>query len=188
MAKSTLEANTDEQLVARTAGADSAALGELYERHGRAAWAIAFRVLRDHALAEDAVQEAFLQLWRGADRYDAKLAKPGTWICVLAHRRAVDLARREARRRLTDPTVPQPDPASYSAEELVLAQLERRDVQRALGLLSDDQRRLVELAYYGGLTQVELAERLGVPLGTIKSRMFHALAQLRRSYAPPQAA
>jgi RNA polymerase sigma-70 factor (ECF subfamily) len=170
--------DSDEKLVRRAARADQGALAELYERHGKIAYGIAYRALRDASLAEDAVQEAFLQLWRDAKRYDGRRSRVGTWICVLAHRRAVDIARREARRRVTDPGAVEPEVDSYTAEEVAVLRHDRREVQRALGHLSDKQRELVELAYYGGLTQRELSERLDVPLGTIKSRMVQALTLL----------
>lgn len=168
----------DTRLVTRCARGDDGALAELYERHGRVAKRTAWQVLRDEALAEDAVQEAFLQLWRGAAAFDPRRAAVSTWICVLVHRRAVDLARREARRRETD-THPAPvDPASYTAEEVVVLREEQRRVRAAVAGLSARQRQVVELAYWGGLTQTQLAERLGVPLGTIKSRMSDALRRL----------
>jgi RNA polymerase sigma factor (sigma-70 family) len=154
------------------------ALAVLYDRYGRVAYGLALRVVRDPALAEDAVQEGFLAVWRSADRFLAERAKPSTWILTLVHRRAVDLVRREERRR-ADPLESAPDPAGRGADEEVGLRNRRQIVQDALGQLPDDQRQALELAYYGGLTQSELAERLGVPLGTIKSRMFTGLSRLR---------
>ncbi len=170
---------SDEAVVALTARSDEVALAELYDRYGRAAYGLAFRVLRDEALAEDAVQEAFLAVWRGASRFIPERAKASTWIMTLVHRRAVDLVRREERRR-TDP-LPEVELESGepSAAELVWLRLERERVQAALRRLPDSQREAIELAYYGGFTQSELAERLGEPLGTIKSRMFTGLSRLR---------
>ena len=176
----TLAHLTDEALVVLVARGDETALAELYDRVGRVAYGLAFRVLRDDRLAEDAVQEGFLAVWRTAASYVPERAKAGTWVLTLVHRRAVDLVRREQRRRtepLDDATL---DAAtSSSAEEAAWLGLERSRVQRALSLLPDAQREAIELAYYGGFTQSELAERLGQPLGTIKSRMFAGLAQLR---------
>ena len=134
---------SDEALVALVARSDEVALGELYDRFGRVAYGLARRILRDDALAEDAVQEGFLAAWRSAPRFVPERSKASTWLLTLVHRRAVDLVRREERRR---------------AEAL-------------------------ELAYYGGFTQSELAERLGQPVGTIKSRMFAGLARLRELLA-----
>ena len=172
---------SDEALVALVARGDESALAELYDRVSRVAYGLAFRVLRDERLAEDAVQEGFLALWRTAAAFRAERSKASTWILTLVHRRAVDLVRREERRR-TEP-IPEEVGAlrgeSESTEEAAWLRFERERVQHALGQLPDVQREAIELAYYGGFSQSELAERLGVPLGTIKSRMFAGLARLR---------
>ena len=170
---------SDEALVSLVANSDEQALAELYDRFGRVAYGLALRILRDEALAQDAVQEAFLGVWRSADRYLPERAKASTWILTLVHRRAVDLVRREERRRgerLED--APESVALSTVEGEATLG-YQRRVVQEALKGLPADQREALELAYYGGLTQSELAERLGQPLGTIKSRMFMGLARLR---------
>ena len=172
---------SDEALVALVARGDESALAELYDRVGRVAYGLAFRVLRDERLAEDAVQEGFLALWRTAAAFRAERAKASTWILTLVHRRAVDLVRREERRR-TEPLgeeVALEAGTAESTEEAAWLRFERERVQAALGQLPDVQREAIELAYYGGYSQSELAERLGVPLGTIKSRMFAGLARLR---------
>jgi RNA polymerase sigma-70 factor (ECF subfamily) len=169
---------SDEALVALVARSDESALAELYDRVGGIAYGLAYRVLRDEALAEDAVQEAFLGLWRSAGSSLPERAKASTWILTLVHRRAVDLVRREERRR-TEPLESAPEPATGSAEDSAWLQFERARVQEALAQLPDQQREAIELAYYGGFTQSELAERLGQPLGTIKSRMFSGLSRLR---------
>ena len=153
------------------------ALAELYDRYGRVAYGLAFRVLRDSALAEDAVQEAFLTVWRSAGTFAADRGKPRTWILTLVHRRAVDLVRREQRRRGPELDEEQ-EAAGSTAEEEAILRHRRRAVQGALRQLPADQREALELAYYGGLTQSELAEQLRVPLGTIKSRMFAGLRRL----------
>ena len=172
---------SDEALVALVARGDESALAELYDRVGRVAYGLAFRVLRDERLAEDAVQEGFLALWRTAAAFRAERAKASTWILTLVHRRAVDLVRREERRR-SEPLgeeVGAHAGESESTEEAAWLRFERERVQSALRQLPDMQREAIELAYYGGFSQSELAERLGVPLGTIKSRMFAGLARLR---------
>ena len=170
---------SDEALIALVARRDEAALAALYDRFGRLAYGLAFRVLRDTSLAEDAVQEAFMSVWRTADRFVAGRSKASSWILTFVHRRAVDLVRREERRRaepLED--APEVDLAPGTDEEVWL-RLRRERVQSALRALPDQQREALELAYFGGFTQSELAERLGLPIGTIKSRMFSALARLR---------
>ena len=170
---------SDEALLSLVASSDDAALAELYDRFGRIAYGLALRILRDEALAQDAVQEAFLAVWRSADRFLAERARASTWILTLVHRRAVDLVRREDRRR-AEPLEGAPEPASTAtAEDEATLGFRRRVVQEALRSLPPEQREALELGYYGGLTQSELAERLGQPLGTIKSRMFAGLSRLR---------
>jgi len=169
---------SDEALVALTERGDEGALAELYDRFGRPAYALALRILRDEALAEDAVQEAFLSAWRTAARFVPERARASTWIMTLVHRRAVDLVRREEHRR-TEPLDSAPVPETASTEESAWLRLEGERVRAALRQLPDQQRETLELAYYGGFTQSELADRLGQPLGTIKSRMFAGLTRLR---------
>ncbi len=169
---------TDEALLAQLASGDENALAELYDRFGRTAYGLAVRVLRDQALAEDAVQDAFLGAWRTAAAFDPSRGTASTWLLTLVHRRAVDLVRREDRRR-TDVLDDAPIASGETTDEQAAVREERRRVQAALAQLPADQREALELAYYGGLTQSELAERLGVPLGTVKSRMFAGLARLR---------
>jgi RNA polymerase sigma-70 factor (ECF subfamily) len=175
---------SDEQVLEAVGRGDRDALGVLYDRFGRLAYGLAFRVLRDRALAEDAVQEAFLAVWRSADAYKRERAKPAAWILTVVHRRAVDLVRREQRRR-GEPLESAPEPTAGAADEDAVLRDRRAAVQAALTELPGDQRQALELAYYGGLTQSELAERLGVPLGTVKSRMFAGLGRLRELLAEP---
>jgi len=172
--------SADEAVVARAAAGDENALGELYDRFGAVAYGLALRVLRDRALAEDAVQEAFIEVWRHGDRFSSARGSARTWILTLVHRRAVDLVRRQERQ----PTaVADPEPVverrEGGADDAAVSRDERARVQAALAQLPHDQRVALELAYYGGLTQSELAARLGEPVGTIKSRMFHGLRRLR---------
>ena len=125
------------------------------------------------------MQEAFLAAWRSADRFMPERGKASTWILTLVHRRAVDLVRREQRRRTEQLNEGDDARTEVSAADDAWLRLERERVQEALRRLPDIQREALELAYYGGFSQSELAERLGVPLGTIKSRMFAGLARLR---------
>ena len=174
---------SDESLLSLVASSDDHALAELYDRFGRVAYGLALRILRDEALAQDAVQEAFLAIWRSADRFLAERAKASTWILTLVHRRSVDLVRREDRRR-GEPLESAVEPAApETVEDEATLGFERRVVQEALSRLQPEQREALELGYYGGLTQSELAERLGLPLGTIKSRMFTGLSRLRELLA-----
>jgi RNA polymerase sigma-70 factor (ECF subfamily) len=170
---------SDEALVALVARGEEWALAELYDRHGRVAYGLALRVLRDPALAEDAVQDAFMGVWRSAARFVPERSKASTWLLTLVHRRAVDLVRREERRRAEPLDEGADVPGGEATDEAVWLRFERERVQRALRALPDAQREALELAYYGGFSQSELAERLGQPLGTIKSRMFAGLTRLR---------
>ena len=168
---------SEEELLARVARGDESALGAVYDRFGRVAYGLALRIVRDEKLAEDAVQDAFLAVWRQAASFRADRASARTWVLTLVHRRSVDLVRREERRR-AEALAPQSEPTGGSAADDAELRTQRAAVQGALAQLPDDQRRPIELAYYAGLTQSELAERLGLPLGTIKSRMFAGLKRL----------
>jgi RNA polymerase sigma-70 factor (ECF subfamily) len=169
---------SDEALLALVARGDEDALGALYDRFGRVAYGVALRVVRDAELAQDAVQEAFLGAWRTATSFDPERGTASTWLLTLVHRRAVDVVRREQRRR-AEPLEDAPVAPGSATDEDAWVRDRRRAVQAALQRLAPEQRQALELAYYGGLSQSELAERLGVPLGTVKSRMFAALARLR---------
>jgi RNA polymerase sigma-70 factor, ECF subfamily len=169
---------SDEALVALAARADDGALAELYDRFGHVAYGLALRIVRDPGLAEDAVQEAFLAIWRSAGLFVPERAKASTWILTLVHRRAVDIVRREEPRR-AEPLEAAPQARGSLTEDEAWLRLQRTRVQEALRRLPDQQREALELAYYGGFTQSQLADRLGEPLGTIKSRMFAGLARLR---------
>jgi RNA polymerase sigma-70 factor, ECF subfamily len=171
---------SDEALIALLERGQEDALAELYDRYGQIAYSLAYRMLRNETLAEDAVQEAFLTVWRNAARFVPERAKASTWLLTIVHRRAVDLVRREERRRTEPFTLgTEAESSEGSAADVAWLRLQRERVQDALRRLPDEQREALELAYYGGFTQSELAERLGQPLGTIKSRMFAGLARLR---------
>ena len=167
-----------ELLLSRLAEGDENALRELFDRHGTLAYRLAFRITRSHVLAEEAVQEAFLELWRRPKRFDPRRAAAGTWITVLVHRRAVDAVRREGRCARVPDDLGAPV-ASEGSDDAALLLLERRRVRAALARLPGEERTLLELAYYGGLTQTQLAEHLKLPLGTVKSRTSAALSRLR---------
>jgi RNA polymerase sigma factor (sigma-70 family) len=176
---------SDEALVALIAHGEEVALAELYDRYGRVAYGLALRIVRDPGLAEDAVQEAFLTIWRSANRFLPERAKASTWVLTLVHRRAVDLVRKEERRR-AEPLEAAAQPTGEAVDDVAWLRLQRERVQAALKALPDQQRETLELAYYGGFSQSELADRLGEPLGTIKSRMFAGLGRLRQLLAEPE--
>jgi RNA polymerase sigma-70 factor, ECF subfamily len=170
---------SDASLIARCAAGDDGALATLYDRYGRSAYGLALRIVRDASLAEDAVQEGFLAAWRGAARFDVARAKASTWLLSLVHHKAVDLVRREEARP-ANPTAELPESvAGDDVPRTVLDGFERQRIDVALDQLSEPQREVLVLAYFDGLTQSELSERLGEPLGTIKSRTHAALARLR---------
>jgi RNA polymerase sigma-70 factor (ECF subfamily) len=176
----------DEQeaaLMERLAEGEVAALGMLYDRYRAVAYALALRITADAQSAEDVVQDAFLGVWSHARGYAAARGSVRTWLLSIVHHRAIDLVRR--RRPVAslplagDPT----DPALSVADPWpeVAGRLDRDRIRAALARLSDVQREALELAYFGGLTQVEIAERVGAPLGTVKSRLRLGLLALRRA-------
>ena len=174
-----LGAYGDRALLAGIAQGDTQALGELYDRFGPVAFGLALRVLRDRELAEDAVQEAFLSVWRSAPRFDSRRGTARTWVLTLVHRRAVDLVQRtqrhhgHANEEVTERLAP-------SAAEAADLDRERQAVQMALAALPAKQRTVLELAYYGGYTQKEIAVRLDLPVGTVKSQTFDGLKRLEQ--------
>ena len=171
----------DALLVERLAEGHHDALAELYDRHGRAAFSLAYRLTADRELAEDAVQEAFCAAWRHAATYRRARGSVSSWLLALVHHKAVDIVRREsARRRSIAPDdLPSADPPS--PEQSALAAEEGSWARAALARLPAEHRTLLTLLYLDGLTQREAAERLGVPLGTVKSRTHAAMRLLRRA-------
>ncbi|GAA4546988.1 RNA polymerase sigma factor [Pseudonocardia xishanensis] len=178
----------DAGLAARVRAGDQRALGELYDRHGRAAWSLARRICVDAQLAEDVVQEAFLNFWRDPARYDAERGSFATWLLTVVHHRAVDTVRRESAIRRRTVSADAGDdlalPPGPGADQQALGAVVAGQVRRALGGLPAEQRQALALAYFGGYTQREVAALTGVPLGTVKSRMFTGLARLRSVLGP----
>jgi RNA polymerase sigma-70 factor (ECF subfamily) len=171
----------DRAALARISGGELAALEELYDRYKTMAYSIAYRITNDATLAEDVVQEAFLGAWRNADRYVTGRGSVKTWLLAIVHHRAIDAVRR--RRPTSDlperEDVPPPQLQVPDVWGEVAANLDASAVRTALDVLSDVQREAIELAYFGGLTQVEIAERTDTPLGTVKSRMRLGLLAMR---------
>ncbi len=157
----------------------------LYELYGRRLYALGLRMLDDQALAEELVQETFVRIWRSAARYDAAVAPPRAWIFAIGRRVAIDLQRRAAVRPKTTgfPTESHMDAAAGDATIGEDDEFDRAvtglDVREALLGLSDDHRQVLVLGYHQGFTQSEIASRLGIPLGTVKTRTYHALRALR---------
>jgi RNA polymerase sigma-70 factor, ECF subfamily len=173
----------DRAALARIADGDLDALEELYDRYKTMAYSIAYRITNDATLAEDVVQDAFLGAWRNAARYLEGRGSVKTWLLSIVHHRAIDAIRRR------HPTTQLPEREDVPPPALTLpdvwaevsAILDADAVRGALAVLSDVQREAIELAYFGGLTQQEIADRTGTPLGTIKSRMRLGLLAMRRS-------
>ena len=167
---------TDHELMAAMSRGDHDALAELYDRHGRLAYGVALHITQDAMLAQDAVQEAFLQIWRGAAAVDRRRTSITAWVVLLARRRAIDLTRGHVRSARTPPVHERDAPA---AEEQALTNLESRRARAALKTLTPEQLDVIQLAYYRGLSQSEIATERGIPIGTVKSRTHSALQDLR---------
>jgi RNA polymerase sigma factor (sigma-70 family) len=175
----------DDQLVGLVAEKDADALEALYDRYGRAAYSLARRILTDGTLAQDVVQEVFLSLWRDARRFDAGRGTVATYLLSMTHHRAVDAVRREEnlrRWRTTDEALElEPDPKANSVEDEVESAERRAEVRAALAVLPPAQREALLLAYFGGYTQREVAALVGVPLGTVKTRMAAGMRKLKEA-------
>jgi RNA polymerase sigma factor (sigma-70 family) len=174
----------DGQLVQLVAQKDAGALEVLYERYGKVAYSLARRILTDEVLAQDVVQEVFLSLWRDAGRFDAGRGTLATYLLSMTHHRAVDVVRREEnlrRRRTSDEVLEfQPDPSPGVEAEAEAAE-RRSEVRAALAQLPPAQREALALAYFGGYTQREVATLVGVPLGTVKTRMAAGMRKLQQA-------
>lgn len=171
----------DRDVLRRVAAGQLDALEELYDRYRTMAYSIALRITADPSAAEDVVQDAFLGAWRNASRYLEGRGSVKTWLLAIVHHRAVDSLRR--RRPTTELPEPEsPPPTALTVPDIwpeVAERLDAETVRAALATLSDVQREAIELAYFGGLTQQEIAARTGTPLGTVKSRMRLGLLALR---------
>ncbi len=178
----TAGAVTDEALLESIAAGEQSALSELYDRYQGLMYGMATRITGDPTQAQDVVQDAFVGVWRNAGRYMSTRASARTWILSIAHHRAVDAVRR---RRPTS-ELPEPEmtpPASLVSPDVwpeVARRLDTDTVREALARLPAAQREAIELAYFAGLTQQEIAARTEAPLGTVKSRVRLGLLQLRR--------
>jgi RNA polymerase sigma-70 factor (ECF subfamily) len=173
--------DADRDVLARVSNGELDALQDLYDRYRTMAYSIALRITSDASLAEDVVQDAFLGAWRNAARYVEGKGSVKTWLLSIVHHRAVDAVRR---RRPTSelPEAESPPPAGLTLPDIwqeVAGNLDRAEIASALATLSDVQREAIELAYFGGLTQVEIADRTGAPLGTVKSRIRLGLLAMR---------
>ena len=177
-----MRARPDAQLIALACDGSAEAFEAIYDRHCAAAYALAHRICGERSVAEDVVQEAFLALWRGRDRFDPDRGQVRSWLLGIVHNSAIDRLRRSGvheRRRASNEAIEErlaaPDRTDDKVEQRQLA----AEVRAAVRALPEDQWRVIELAYFDGLTHTQIATRLGQPVGTIKGRMRLALLKLR---------
>ena len=172
-------------LVARVARGDEKAYEQLYDLLAATVFGVCRRVLRDPAESEEVAQEVLLEIWRTATRYDPARAGVRSWAVVIAHSRAVDRVRSSERRRAREEATALPEPPAVDeVSEAAVSAFEVRRVRKAMAELSDVQRESVRLAFYGGHTHKEVAALLGVPLGTVKTRIRDGLGRLRLHLGP----
>jgi RNA polymerase sigma-70 factor (ECF subfamily) len=188
-----MEETPERVLVARIAAGDERALGELYDRHGRGAYALALAIVGERADAEETVADAFGQAWRTAGQFDPARGSVAAWLVTITRTRALDLVRARGRRArvLTRAALENTEglaaplaQASEAPDRGVERAEARRLVERSLAELPEPQRRVIELAYFGGLTQSEIAAQLREPLGTVKTRTRAGMERLRGLLAP----
>ena len=172
------QARADIALLDRVRARDQQALGELYDTHSRLLFGLILRILKNRAEAEEVLQEVFVQAWTKADTYHASLGSPAGWLVGIARNRAIDRLRSNATRaRTLEPPDDLPEVATPEREAELSEQ--QRVIHRALDALPPEQRDLIEQAYFLGFTQSELAERCGLPLGTVKTRIRNGMQTLR---------
>lgn len=173
----------DEEIIARLSAGESWAMAVLYDRYARLVFSLALRILNDRGAAEEAVQEIFVKVWRRARDYRAERGRFSSWLTGIAHNHAIDeLRRRRARPSASDDAADAMEQVVDTAPapmDLAMQSVERRRILDALSAIPDAQRRAIELAFFEGLTQQEIADRLGEPLGTIKTRMRLGMQKLK---------
>jgi RNA polymerase sigma-70 factor, ECF subfamily len=172
----------DEDLMALVQRGDARAFEAVYDRHGAAAFSLAYRIAGNRAAAEDIVQEAFLSVWRSAVRYQPERGNLRSWLLSVVHNRAIDWLRRSVvqdRGRVGAEGIEERKAAPELTDAEAFRREEAQTVRAAMERLPADQLRVVELAYFGGFTHSQIAEMLGMPLGTVKGRMRLALDKMR---------
>ena len=174
-------AGSDHQLIERLHRRDPMALADLYDRYGRVVFSLILRIVRDAGIAEDLVQETFLRVWNRAQGFDAEKGSIGPWLLAVARNRAIDYLRSAGGRERNALEFEETEhPALYiDMERDILSSDKARRVRRAVENLPPNHRQVIELAYFEGLSQTEMAERMGQPLGTVKTWVRTALKNLR---------
>ena len=172
----------DEELMERAGRGDAKAFSVIYDRHSTAAYSLAYRMCGRKGTADDVMQEAFLSLWRAGARYDPQRGSVRTWVLGIVHNRAIDSLRRSVvhdRRRASDEGIEERFEARERTEVEVGRLSEAEEIRQALTTLPDEQSRVIELAYFGGFTQSEIATMIDTPIGTVKGRMRLGLEKMR---------
>jgi len=178
----------DEELMQLVYRGEAAAFEVIYDRHADAAFSLAYRMCGQRALAEDVVQEGFISLWRSGARYDRARGSVRTWVLGIVHNRAIDALRRRTvhdRGRVSDDGIEERVAAPERTDAEFARRDEAREVRDALEQLPAEQSRVIELAYFGGLTHVQIASMLDAPVGTVKGRMRLGLAKMRMTLGDP---
>jgi RNA polymerase sigma-70 factor (ECF subfamily) len=181
-----LQRLADEDVMPLVEQKDPSAFEILFDRHGGAAYSLAYRIVGERATAEDVTQEAFLSMWRSRDRYDRSRGSVRTWLLGIVRNRAIDVLRRDVAQApaLTlHGEVPERPSVADHTDVQALRHESSRLLRRALSVLPSDQMRVIELAYFGGLTHSEISELLGMPLGTVKGRMRLGMEKMRTGLA-----
>jgi RNA polymerase sigma-70 factor, ECF subfamily len=177
----------DEELMPWIGRKDAEAFEVFYDRHGGAAYSLAYRILGDKGSAEDCIQEAFISIWRSGGRFDATRGSVRSWTLSIVRNRAIDALRSKAGKapKLTfdDDAILESRPAEELTEEEAMRQETATEVRGALSQLPDEQSKVIQLAYFGGFSQSEIAGMLNVPLGTVKGRMRLGLEKIRGELA-----
>lgn len=170
------------ELLRQIAAGNQEALAELYDQTSRTVFGLTLRMLNDRGAAEEVTLDAYLQVWRQARVFDAERGRPMTWLLTIARNKAIDRLRSATWKRHEQAPMEEAAPVAADAEspeEAVTSAETRRQVRDALAQLKPEQRELIEIAYYGGLTQQQIADKLGLPLGTVKTRMRTGMLNLR---------
>jgi RNA polymerase sigma-70 factor (ECF subfamily) len=173
---------TDPDLAGRIKRRDPQAMADLYDRYGRLAYSVILRIVRDREMAEDLVQETFLRVWTRVQAFDSERGALGPWLLAVARNRAIDYIRSADGRmaRSAFEIVEMENPALFAnLEKEIVTSDQARRIREALGKLNPNQRTVIELAYFEGLSQTEMAQKMGQPLGTIKTWVRTALKNLR---------